>query len=333
MTNIALDIHKCARSRGFRNAIVFSLCFGLLSTLGTTVRAAVPSTAPLALPSPTTSDAPSAADKAAIERLLGQWQWQDASGEKMTFVFAPKGKLFILVESSKKPGLAEESRYQIKSAPRPMQLDVLLSDGTTIPTIFEFTAKGQLRMELANAKPGEPRPTAFTTAATSFKRISNATTLPQNVQVADFDSRLNEAREQEAQLHLNLLTQAQQAYHQKKSKFATTFDEFVVGIEPETQFYRYRVIPQGKSSQTVGDRPQQVMITAQPKVAGLRSYTAGVFATTINGKDVTAVGVCASNQPATVPPAMPITVPRGSTDIQCPAGSSLLQPQPTSVRN
>ncbi|BAY21828.1 hypothetical protein NIES2100_15860 [Calothrix sp. NIES-2100] len=125
---------------------------------------------------------------AIAQQLIGQWQSKDPSSELvLTFVFSPDGKLYILSPNSQKP-MAVEFRYSIDPTPKPMHLDVIISkDQKKALTIFELTADGQLRLQLDNTDPGQPRPTAFSGTATLFTKVSDNPKVPENVKIIDLD--------------------------------------------------------------------------------------------------------------------------------------------------
>ncbi|OUL34490.1 hypothetical protein BV372_13900 [Nostoc sp. T09] len=120
------------------------------------------------------------------QKLLGQWQSKDSSSNpSLTFIFSPDGKLYILSPNSQKP-MAVEFKYSINPTPQPMHLDITVSaEQKQALTIFEFTPDGQLRLQLDNTDPGQPRPTAFSPTATLFTKVSENTKLPENVKIID----------------------------------------------------------------------------------------------------------------------------------------------------
>jgi hypothetical protein len=186
-----------------------------------------------------------------------------------------------------------------------------------VKTIFEFTADGQLRLQVAETNPGEPRPTAFNPSATLFQKVSDATTLPPNVQVSDLQTGVNRAQQAEGKTYIGAMNRAQQAYHLENDKFATKIEDLGVSIKPETENYRYRIVPQGNSTQSV-------MMTAHAKRPELRSYTGVVFLLKHNNETLTIAAICETDQPSSTPPAMPAVPSNINTPTQCPAGSHLL---------
>ncbi|MCL1472326.1 hypothetical protein [Argonema antarcticum] len=128
---------------------------------------------------------PAANPNTVNQRLMGQWQAKvSASGQTLTFVFGPNGKLSIVLPSSSNPAPAMELRYRVAStSTSPMQIDMIAKDNKIAPTIFEFTPDGKLRIQLEGTNPGVSRPATFATNATVFDKISNATTLPPNARI------------------------------------------------------------------------------------------------------------------------------------------------------
>jgi hypothetical protein len=302
-------------------AFAASLCLGLLGSLGAPVLAqpsaapAAPQAQPSAAPAAPQSQ-PAAPSAPAVKQLLGQWETKDPSGERLlTFIFAPEGKLFIVLPSKEEPSPAVEMGYEINPASAPMHLDVKINSDETVLTIVEFTADGKMRLQLEGTNPGVPRPAAFTTGGTLFEKISDATTLPKNAQLVEMKK--TRSPESEGEVVIEVMTRAQQAYYVENSKFATKFEELGIGIPPETDQYRYQILAQS-------DRAQSVTVTAQAKADGLTSYTGAVFVKKNNGEEVTVRVICQTNAPSTSPPAMPAAPKNGPTDGLCPAGSKPL---------
>jgi hypothetical protein len=112
------------------------------------------------------------------------------------------------------------------------------------------------------------------------------------------------------------MVRGQQAYHIEKGTFSNSIEELGVGIRPETENYRYQIVPQAGN--------KSVMITAQAKDGMLKSYTGAVF-TTQKGQDVATVsGVCETMTPSITPPAMPKLTGNQSSPVECPPGSQPL---------
>lgn len=267
---------------------------------------------------------------AAKQQLLGQWQTKDPeSGDLVTFIFAPEGKLFILFPAPEgapeSPPVALGIKYQINSTAKPGQIDLVFTEEESIKSIFEFTDKNQLRVELEGRKAGQSRPTAFSSEATVFEKVSETTTLPANTQVIDLETEKKNAADNqlprpqsEAKLYIGMMNKAQQVYYREQGKFATEFEETGLGTEPGSAYYTYRLT-------SPGNEKESVMITAQAKDSKLPSYTGVVFVTKSNGKATTIATICETIKPSTSPPAMPTAPSSGSSEIKCPDGSRPIQ--------
>jgi type II secretory pathway pseudopilin PulG len=286
----------------------------LLMKLNPTVLAQ-PSTAPMPTPSQ-----PAKQTNPIVQKLLGQWQTQKSpSLQTLTFIFTSEGKLFIILPNSNTP-VAAEVKYSVNSTPQPMHLDVTIPiSQEPVLTIFEFTADGQLRLQLDETNPGKPRPTAFSPKASLFKKISNATTLPDNIQLID-PKKGNQATNQpegEGKQFIGTINRAQQAYYLEYQKFSTTIEQLDINIKPETENYRYRIISPLKQTQSV-------ISTASAKKPELRSYTGITFVSNIKGETITSTAICETDKPSNQPPLSPIVSSNNSQQVKCPAGSHLL---------
>ncbi|NEQ26958.1 MAG: hypothetical protein F6K28_49645, partial [Microcoleus sp. SIO2G3] len=306
-----------------RQLITSGLLVALLGVLGTSVNAQLPSSTTLAQ-TQNTSEADTVP-----KQLLGQWQVKDPTSNKLlTLIFAPDNNLFLVLPAPDGSSIALRVGYRVNPATQPMQLDIQLSPEQTALTIFEFTADGKLRLDLDRPTPGQPRPTAFQPNTPLFDKASEATTVPENVQVIEleaFKKLINQDAqkpEDEAKNYMYALTQVQQAHYLEQGKFAKEIEEVSIGLRTETESYRYQIVPQG-------DNTQSVMITAVAKDAQLPSYTGAVFVTQVNGKLTPVAQICETAQPSTSPPAMPTAPTGGSSEIQCPAGSRSLQLLPS----
>jgi len=330
MKNTFLNLHqRQTRFKVTGKLITVSLLLGLLSTFSTSV-SAKPSVAPLI------AQAQSTPTKNPVEtQLQGRWQVEDStSGQKLTLIFSPEGKFFMLLPLAPDAPVAVPFGYRIDPTEQPMHIDVLLPEkNETVMTIFELTDDGQLRLQLSDTNPGQPRPTAFTDGAILLQKISEETTVPSGVPLlsdietppeqvtADLETQTKEAREAEGKQIIGRMNRAQQAFYLENEKFGTTIEELGIGIEPEDENYRYQVVPQG-------DQTQSVMMTAQAKGPELRSYTGAAFVLKGGDEGVTFAWICETDAPSATPPAMPgaPSNTQGRPMIQCPAGSHPLAP-------
>lgn len=325
MSSILLNL--CYLSSRFRVSgqfIAFSVLVGLLSTFSTPV-SAKPARTPSVFQA---QNSPTA--NSVQTRLQGRWQVKDPrTGQILSLIFTPDGKFFMLLPVGEGESMAVPFRYQINPTPQPMHLDVILpEEKQTVLTIFEFTDKNQLRLQLAGTNPGQPRPSEFINADL-FQKVSEETTLPSDVVdlsemetpnervTADLQRQAQEAREAEGRMIVGTMNRAQQAYHLEYSKFSTTIEDLGVGINPESENYRYQVVPQS-------NQPQSVMITAQAKRPDLKSYTGVVVVVKENGEDLTVAGICETDEASSTPPAMP-TRRKDTGEFLCPVGSHLFK--------
>ncbi|BAZ31664.1 hypothetical protein NIES4074_41370 [Cylindrospermum sp. NIES-4074] len=301
----------------FGKFAIASVFISLLMTLDTTVLAQ-PATAPTPSPSQ-----PAKPTNPISQKLLGQWKAQEPSDPtNLSLIFTPEGKFFLLLPNLDK-FVAAEFKYRINPTPQPMHLDVTIpGNPQPVLTIFEFTADGQLRLQLNETDPGKPRPKAFSSTATLFKKVSDSTTLPENTQLTNSDSgdSTRKGTEADAKQIIGAMNRAQQAYYLEYGKFATTINELQIGIKPETENYRYRIVPQGKGNQSI-------INTATAKKPDLKSYTGIVFVRKVKGQDydVTNAAICETVKPSTIAPSKPKIPTQESQPVQCPVGSRLLE--------
>lgn len=126
---------------------------------------------------------------------------------------------------------------------------------------------------------------------------------------------VNKAKQAEAKQNVSAMLRSQQAYQLEKGTFGKSIQELGVNIIPETENYRYQMVPQSGN--------KSVMITAQAKKPALKSYTGAVF-TMKKGQDVvTVTGICETTISSTTPPTMPKFTGNESSAVECPPGSSL----------
>ncbi len=293
----------------------------LLGSLGTPVstqRAIAQNAEPKAIALTLSQTQDTSKKQPIAEQLLGRWQAKDPKSDKVfTFIFAPDGKLFVVLPTPNGSSVASKIAYQINPTTQPMQLDMVVSPSEKVLTIFELTPEGKLRVELQGLNPGQSRPTVFSSNSTLFEKISDATTVPTNVQTVDTQKKKVEQNDVVKQF-ITILIKAQQGYFLKNEKFAINIKELGIISNLETEFYRYQIVPQK-------DNTQSVAIAAVPKNSELPSYIGAVFATKVNGKNTTATQICETDKPSTSPPAMPDASASGSSEIQCPAGSHPLR--------
>ena len=317
MSKILLSFAKLPIASKLLTSSVF---VALLVTLDATVLAQ-PSTAPI----PTKSQ-PSQQKNSVAQQLLGQWQAKDPiSSSSLNFLFAPEGKLFVYILNSNNSGAAE-LKYRINPIPKPMHLDVTIpGKKEPVLTILELTADGQLRLQLEGTNPGEPRPTAFSSEVSLFQKISDSTTLPDNIKLSNPNGSEPESNQAtkpataEAKQFIGTINRAQQAYYLENGKFSPTLQQLEIGIKPETENYRYRILNQGKQTQS-----KIAVSTATAKKPELRSYTGVAFIKKVQGELLTQTAICETDKPSTTPPVTPKIPIKESQAFVCPRGSHLL---------
>lgn len=286
-----------------------------LSLLGLLLTIVNPSQAQISAP-PTLTQVPDNSESQTVaNQLPGRWQAQDpTSKQEVTLIFAPNNQLFFILPANDGSAVAIQVNYQIDTTTQPMQLDMAVTPDQKALTIFELTPEGKLRLELNGINPGEPRPNQFSTNSPLFEKVSDATTVPENIEVIELESKPAAARVTIPIQYIAIVNRTQQAYYLENGKFAENVEELKIVTNLETESYRYQIIP-------VGDRTQKVAITAQPKDAGLPSYIGVVFSTQVDGYATTIAQICESDQPATQAPAIPTLIPGKVPQIQCPPGS------------
>ncbi len=310
MPQIILDFNKLKTASKF---LTYSLLVALPLTFPTNVLAQ-----PTTAPTPAVSQPANSSEDAIIKKLVGQWENKDSSGQNISFIFTADGKMFLIMGFGEK-SVAYPLKYQINSTPNPMYLDITLPDNPKpVLTIFDFTADGQMRLQIQGTNPGQPRPTKFSADISLFKKVSDNATLPKNVEILDPSQEKPANNPQsEAKQIVGAMNRAQQAYFLENGKFAKTIQELQIGIESTTENYRYRIVSQGKNNQSV-------VQTATAKKPDLKSYTGIVFIRKIKGETLTNTAICETVKPATQAPAIPKIPTKASQGVQCPAGSILL---------
>ncbi|OKH28271.1 hypothetical protein NIES2101_43685 [Calothrix sp. HK-06] len=260
-----------------------------------------------------------------LPELVGQWSIKDFSPFNVSVVFTPEKKLYVLPlfspwfggtfgGSFDKPS-AYEIPYKINSSTKPMQIDLIFgSEAENIKTIFETTPEGKIRLELIGLRPGEPRPTEFTTGSILIEKVSNLTKLPRNTQVINVVQERKKSAQSEGKTYLGSMLRGQQAYFLENDKFSSNLNDLQLGIKSETESYSFRVIPQG-------NQKQQVMMTVTAKKPELNSYTGVVYVVKNKQELLTMTAICETEKPSMNAPAKPKIPNKLSGKVQCPAGS------------
>ncbi len=242
------------------------------------------------------------------KKLIGQWQTK-VSGQSLILIFTQEGKLFMLDT----PTSATEMKYQINVNTQPKNLDLLVGSKIVARTIFDFTADGQLRLELDNI--GESRPTSFSSNTRVFRKISEQTLLPANVRVTNPEDQQKKARQTEAKMYVGMMNQAQRAAYAETNRFVSRIDKLQLGMKSETENYSYSIV--------LGNDNRFAQSIALAKIEGIRNYTGiVVLAKTASGQSTTEHILCQSNEPSKKLPGKPTAT--NPTNIKCPPGYSLV---------
>lgn len=260
---------------------------------------------------------PASAEKTIAEKLLGHWEVKDPqSGENLSLIFAPKGKLFFILPEDNSKKRALELDYTINPETNPMQIDLQINGTPPALTIFELTEEGKLQLELDGIAPEKPRPEKFSDRASLLHKVSEETKLPEDVELIVLDNPAKSGQKVALQ-YIKIINQSQEEYFQKQGKFAADMEELGVVTNLETENYRYQIVPQG-------DRTQSTMLTGTAKNADFPSYTSALIVTTIKGKQQVVAVTCQTDQSSMTPPTMPVVSKSDRTQFECPAGSHLI---------
>jgi|JI9StandDraft_1071089.scaffolds.fasta_scaffold02712_5 type II secretory pathway pseudopilin PulG len=250
-------------------------------------------------------------ENSVAKKLIGQWELQDA-GASLKLIFTPEGKLYIWDRIA----AASEARYQIDLNFQPKHLDVLRGGQITRRLLFDFTANGQLRLELNNSDTS--RPTSFTSKAGLFRKVSEQTTLPPNVKATspedEAKDQINKARQSEAKQYVGSMNRAQQAFYAEQARFTSILEELGMGIKSETENYSYSIV--------LSHDKRFVQSIGLAKRDGLKSYTGIVYLVkSSGGEQMTSAIFCESNQPSKELPETPV-VTNNTDKLECPLGYS-----------
>jgi hypothetical protein len=221
----------------------------------------------------------------------------------MTIVLRTQGRGFVLVPVITPNGqlnpVAYEFSYRINNTNQPWAIDLELPEEEPIRTIFDFTNDGRIRVELLGNRPGEPRPTEFTTGALFLNRVSNLTDLPRNTEIANSLEARNRSKERLTAYRMETLLGSQELYFQENKRF--TLDLKELGLELSAQYLRYydyvTYLPENPE--------QPLVITATAKIPGLKSFLGVIFPIKENDKVTTISKVCGTDTPSMTPPGRP----------------------------
>lgn len=126
----------------------------------------------------------------------------------------------------------------------------------------------------------------------------------------------------EATQWLGTLSRAQESYFLDHSRFTASMEDLEIGMEPETEFYSYKIF---------NNSPTATYAYARSKDGGLYSYISAAFITTnTQGEKITTSIVCGVNQPKLVETALPRL--QGQQPVCAPQGSWKLGEKSTSAK-
>jgi len=240
----------------------------------------------------------------AADRLQGSWQWRSEDGATTIYLtFDGVDRVIFRVEGAEELQLLSELLYHVDLDPDPWSLDLTLGEDQVIQTIFRFSTEktadqpDRLELELSQLSPGQPRPLAFGDSTLSFDRLGEVPPLPDGAVLLSYEDQQRQQQEGTALSQLKLLAQAQSVYYQDQATFAENWEEFVLGILPETTTYRYGVEVM---------EPTIVVLTAQAKGNNTRSYSSLLVATVLeSGETRFSWHLCATAGPSQGLPPIP----------------------------
>jgi hypothetical protein len=248
-----------------------------------------------------------------LHPLIGTWRGADPTTQApITLVFNPLGQVYLLAEDDAENPTAIKMWYEINTLANPSQLDLQLNAEQTAPTVFEITPQGQLRLGLEGISPETPRPETLENA-TVFTKVSENTAIADRYQVVALSPPT--ATASVPVQYISVLAQSQLSYFAQMGEFTDDLADLGITGLMETQQYNY-------AFQTFNDNPEQLGILAEPKEPDLPSYIGAIFVQGEGEKQNLVAGVCQTDNPATLAPAMPTL---SNNSLQCPAGSTPVQ--------
>lgn len=237
--------------------------------------------------------------------MTGRWQLaQQEKGFRShsdTLIFAADRSLIAITD-----GKATKGRYWIKPDHIPMHIDLVGADPQDwFQGAFAIPDRKTLLLQRRMVGVSDPvRPTRVqANMALTYRKVSNATELPAEVNVVQNQLSSPELRERSARGYLIAVMFAQRYYFDRAGAYATRLSQINPGFYEEDIDYRYQVTARA---------PNLIWITAIPKYSELRSFTGQVASGNLHS--------CASLKPTTQPPT--IFLDPGSGRFSCDAGSA-----------
>jgi len=238
------------------------------------------------------------------EILTGRWQLttknESIRSSSDTLIFATDRSLIAISN-----GRAKKGRYWIKPDHIPMHIDLVGADPQDwFQGAFAIPDRKTLLLQRRMVGVGDPvRPIRVqANMALTYRKVSNATELPEEVNVVQEQLPSLELRERSARGYLLAVMFAQRYYFDRAGAYATRLSQIDPGLYEEDIDYRYQVITRA---------PTLIWITATPKYPELSSFTAQVASGNLYS--------CGSLQPTTQPPSIVIDPVNGP--FSCDAGS------------
>ncbi|MGI0487113.1 type IV pilin-like G/H family protein [Pantanalinema rosaneae CENA516] len=179
---------------------------------------------------------------------------------------------------------------------------------TSLTALIAFLSGGTAAIvTFANAQTAS-RPT--TAPSSSTLTAPDGSRLPSEADL------VNIKRQQEAKQYLRTMNQAQQAFYQHHQRFAADLEELERSANLIARSYHY-------TYQLTATDQLQAQLTAVPKDAGLKSYTAVVSLVQSPQQTITTAAlICESAQPSQTSPTLILT---SGQPIACPTGAAAVQ--------
>ncbi|MGB3236736.1 MAG: type IV pilin-like G/H family protein [Geitlerinemataceae cyanobacterium] len=179
-------------------------------------------------------------------------------------------------------------------------------------------------------------PTGFLLRLAIYSSVVSAIVLPSFLSYRSFKFNLFDgaakAKPAEGRSSVGAAIRAQKAYYLENGKFTDSIGELRLGLQPETNNYRYQIwiAPERGPFQILNRTlfSQGVIFTATAKSPNLKSYTGIVGIDPLNSQAKTTISrVCETLEPSQVSPLFP-TLSQSDRDsatiVSCPKGSTPL---------
>ncbi|MBP0000463.1 MAG: type IV pilin-like G/H family protein [Cyanobacteria bacterium SID2] len=145
-------------------------------------------------------------------------------------------------------------------------------------------------------------------------RVSDDAALPDNSKVVTLEEAISNsmeaALESEGQTYIGAMARGQQAYFLENNKFSESIDELQLGLQSETENYKYEIA-------AVEDKT--AYLTASAKQPELQSFSVLVYVENTSDSPVARMLLCGTDEASQTAPDKPKVEEAGAT---CPSGSS-----------